>query len=172
MIKAQFTDNIAEVNGKIVRNVIATWPATRSHGCGSVSVFREFEDGKKQVRKLCYVPIGGYMIDDREPSTWCNPVLECRALSRGENVYGSYLTDSEVETIINEVPKEEIRHFNEQVPPEQPKFEQPKVEQPQPAYGQQQSWQERYQQQRPQYGQQQFDQQPGQMMQGYPYDGE
>lgn len=101
MIKAKFTDNIAEINGRIVRNVIATWPATRSHGRGSVSVFREFEDGKKQVRKLCYVPISGYMIDDREPSTWCNPVLECRALSRGDNVYGSYLTDSEVETIIN-----------------------------------------------------------------------
>lgn len=105
MIKAKFTDNIAEINGRIVRNVIATWPATRSHGRGSVSVFREFEDGKKQVRKLCYVPISGYMIDDREPSTWCKPVLECRALSRGENVYGSYLTDSEVETIINVHPE-------------------------------------------------------------------
>lgn len=100
MIKATFTDYISEYRGKIVRYVVATWPATRSHDRGSVTVYREFENGKKQVRKLCYIPISGYMIETREPNTWCVPIIECKALSEGYNVYGRDLTEEEKETIV------------------------------------------------------------------------
>lgn len=99
MIKATFTDYISKYRGKIVRYVVATWPATRSHDAGSITVFREFENGKKQVRRLCYHPIAGYMIDNSDSRWWCNAIMDCKALSNGDNVYGHDLSDEEIATI-------------------------------------------------------------------------
>lgn len=99
MIKATFTDYISKYRGKIVRYVVATWPATRSHKAGRTTVYREFENGKKQVRRLCYHPIAGYMVDESDLSSWTSAILECRALSDGYNVYGHALRDDEVAII-------------------------------------------------------------------------
>lgn len=101
MIKATFTDYISKCRGMVVRYVLATWPATRSHTAGSVTVYREFENGKKQVRKLCYRPISGYCIDPRDSDKWCSAIMECNAISNGYNVYGHALTDKEIETIVD-----------------------------------------------------------------------
>lgn len=99
MIKATFTDYISKCKGMVVRYVVATWPATRSHAAGRMTVYREFENGKKQVRRLCYHPIAGYMVDESDLSTWTSAILECRALSNGYNVYGHALRDEEVANI-------------------------------------------------------------------------
>lgn len=99
MIKASFTDYISKCKGMVVRYVVATWPATRSHAAGRMTVYREFENGKKQVRRLCFHPIAGYMVDERDLSSWTSAILECRALSDGYNVYGHALTDEEVASI-------------------------------------------------------------------------
>ena len=96
-----FTDYISKCRGMVVRYVLATWPATRSHTAGSVTVYREFENGKKQVRKLCYHPISGYCIDPRDSDKWCSAIMECNAISNGYNVYGHALTDKEIETIVD-----------------------------------------------------------------------
>ena len=60
MIKASFTDYISKCKEMVVRYVVATWPATRSHAAGRMTVYREFENGKKQVRRLCYHTIAGW----------------------------------------------------------------------------------------------------------------
>lgn len=99
MIKATFTDYISKYRGKIVRYVVATWPAARNHDAGSITVFREFENSKKQVRRLCFHPIAGYMIDNSDSRWWCNAIMDCNALSNGENVYGHALSDEEIATI-------------------------------------------------------------------------
>lgn len=99
MIKATFTDYISKYRGKIVRYVVATWPAARSHDAGRITVFREFENGKKQVRRLCFHPIAGYMIDNSDSRWWCNAIMDCNALSNGDNVYGHALSDEEIATI-------------------------------------------------------------------------
>ena len=101
MIKATFTDYISKCRGMVVRYVLATWPATRSHTAGSVTVYREFENGKKQVRKFCYQPISGYFIDPRDSDKWVSAIMECNAISNGYNVYGHALTDKEIETIVD-----------------------------------------------------------------------
>ena len=99
MVKATFTDYISKLGGKIVRYVVATWPSTRSHTAGQITVFREFENGKKQVRKLCYHPIAGYAVDISDSDKWCSPIMECRALSYGDNVYGHALSEKEIAAI-------------------------------------------------------------------------
>lgn len=99
MIKATFTDYISKLGGKIVRYVVATWPSTRSHTAGQITVFREFEDGKKQVRKLCFKPIAGYSVDISDSDKWCSPIMECKALSYGYNVYGHALSEKEIAAI-------------------------------------------------------------------------
>lgn len=84
MIKASFTDYISKCKGMVVRYVVASWPATRSHSAGRMTVYREFENGKKQVRRLCFHPIAGYMIDNSDSRWWCNAIMDCNALSDEE----------------------------------------------------------------------------------------
>ena len=97
MIRAEFTDYITAQDGRVVRYVEARWPATRSHKAGRTTVYREFENGKKQVRKLCFHPIAGYMVDEGDLSSWTSAILECRALSDGYNVYGHDLSEEETQ---------------------------------------------------------------------------
>ena len=62
-------------------------------------MFREFENGKKQVRRLCFHPLAGYMIDNSDSRWWCNAIMDCNALSNGDNVYGHALSGEEIATI-------------------------------------------------------------------------
>lgn len=101
MIKATFTDYISKCKGMVVRYVVATWPATRSHAAGRMTVYREFENGNKQVRRLCFHPIAGYMVDECDLSSWTSAIMECRAISNGYNVYGHEITDKEIATMVN-----------------------------------------------------------------------
>ena len=105
MIRAEFTDYITAQDGRVVRYVEARWPATRSHKAGRTTVYREFENGKKQVRKLCFHPIAGYMVDEGDLSSWTSAILECRALSDGYNVYGHDLSEEEIATITEAHPE-------------------------------------------------------------------
>ena len=105
MIKASFTDYISKCKGMVVRYVVATWPATRSHKAGRTTVYREFENGKKQVRRLCYHTIAGYMVDEHDARWWTSPIMECRSLSNGYNVCGHDLSEEEIATITEAHPE-------------------------------------------------------------------
>ena len=101
MIRATFTDYIASQDGKVVRYVLASWPATRTHGKGSVEVYYIDEDGKEKVRYLDYRPVCGYMVDlDFKDDTWYNISGSCRALRTGANIYSSPISEKETEAIL------------------------------------------------------------------------
>lgn len=106
MIRADFTDYIAAQDGKVVRYVVATWPATRTHDRGSVEVYKIDEDGNEKVRYLDYSPVCGYMVDlDFKNDAWYNISGSCKALRTGANVHPAWLNESEREAIIKVHPE-------------------------------------------------------------------
>lgn len=106
MIRADFTDYIAAQYGKVVRYVVATWPATRTHDKGSVEVYKIDEDGNEKVRYLEYIPVCGYMVDlDYRDGSWYKISWGCKALRTGANVRPAWLNESEREAIIKVHPE-------------------------------------------------------------------
>ena len=106
MIRATFTDYIASQDGKVVRYVLASWPATRTHDEGNVEVYCIDEDGKEKVRYLDYRPVCGYMVDlDFKDDTWYNISGSCRALRTGANVLSTPLSEEEKAAILKTHPE-------------------------------------------------------------------
>ena len=106
MIRATFTDYIASQDGKVVRYVLASWPATRTHDKGNVEVYCIDEDGKEKVRYLDYRPVCGYMVDlDFKDDTWYNISGSCRALRTGANVLSTPLSEEEKAAILKTHPE-------------------------------------------------------------------
>lgn len=89
MVRAQYHNHIRIENGHVVRYVCAVWPATRKREGGELDVYRIDDEGREEVRNLCYIPICGYMVDPPEkgykPYPWSVPGSNCRAF-REENV--------------------------------------------------------------------------------------
>lgn len=71
MVRVVFSDIIVKQNGKITRFVTATWNKTRTHGGGSMYVYRIDENGTEYVRdNLCFFCMGGYFVDLEGHKTW------------------------------------------------------------------------------------------------------
>lgn len=89
MVRAQYHNHIRIENGHVVRYVCAVWPATSKREGGELDVYRIDDEGREEVRNLCYIPICGYMVDAPEkgykPYPWSVPGLNCMAF-REENV--------------------------------------------------------------------------------------
>jgi len=89
MVRAQYRNHIRIENGHVVRYVCAVWPSTRKREGGELDVYRIDDEGREEVRNLCYIPICGYMVDPPEknckPYPWSVPGVICRAF-REENV--------------------------------------------------------------------------------------
>ena len=106
MIRASFSDYIAIKDGKVVRYVLASWPATRTHDRGNIEVYKIDEDGNEKVRYLDYRPISGYMVDlDFNDDTWYNISGCCKALRTGSNVHSMPLTEDETAYILKVHPE-------------------------------------------------------------------
>lgn len=81
MIRCNFTDRFEIEGNKLVRIVTAVWNGRRK-GSGCMDVFKEYVDGKCNVRNLAVSHYGlGYLVYNHEkPEEWDEPWLDCRAL--------------------------------------------------------------------------------------------
>ena len=95
MIRATYSDFITAEDGRIVRHVVASWGATRTHGNGELEVYRMDDEGHEKVRCLCFMPICGYMVEPAAPKEWFNPNINCGAFRNGDICYrtGGYSID-------------------------------------------------------------------------------
>lgn len=101
MIRASFTDYITAQCGKVVRYVLASWPATRTHSDGSIEVYRIDEDGKEEIRHLDYRPITGYLVDmDFEDDRWYNISGNCRAMRTGSICFSGQISKKEAADMV------------------------------------------------------------------------
>ena len=98
MVRAQYHNHIRIENGHVVRYVCAVWAATRKREGGELDVYRIDDEGREQVRNLCYIPICGYMVDTpakgEKPYPWSYPMSNCRSF-REDNC--SFFDDSATE---------------------------------------------------------------------------
>lgn len=112
MIKCIFQDRIEKIGSHIVRVVNARWKENRRTGRkeGDMDVFRQYDDGREEVRNICVSMLGGYYLYDTEPEEWVEPWIKLNALV--EDPYAeysnykifSYLSKSEYETIVETYP--------------------------------------------------------------------
>jgi hypothetical protein len=83
MVRAQYHNHIRIEDGHVVRYVCAVWPATRKREGGELDVYRIDDEGREEVRNLCYIPICGYMVDPPEkgykPYPWSVTYTSCKA---------------------------------------------------------------------------------------------
>ena len=95
MIRATYSDFITTEDGRIVRHVVASWGATRTHGEGELEVYRMDDEGHEKVRCLAFMPIGGYMVEPQAPREWAKPIMNCNAFRNGDICYrtGGYSID-------------------------------------------------------------------------------
>lgn len=78
--KVTYEDRIAVENGHIVRIVNASWPDRRRYKAGNVDVFRIDDEGKVNVKCLCFNYIGGYFVDtDDDMEEWDEPIISLNA---------------------------------------------------------------------------------------------
>ena len=101
MIRCTFTDYIVKQGKHIYRYVKATWPKTRTHDRGHVTVYRQREDGKEEVRHLAFAPMMGYAVfeDMSQDNEWAKPIMNCAALRTGMNVFSGCVTEEERESM-------------------------------------------------------------------------
>ena len=103
MIRATYSDFITAEDGRIVRHVVASWGATRTHGKGELEVYRMDDEGHEKVRCLCFMPICGYMVEPAAPKEWFNPNINCGAFRNGDICYrtwGYSIDDAERDRIL------------------------------------------------------------------------
>lgn len=106
MIRCIFEDRLQKIDGQIVRVVNASWCENRRKGikAGNMDVFREYEDGREEARgNLCYVYMGGYLLDDPEhPDKWDKPLMNCKAMKTAcvsANAIYTNIGHYEIETV-------------------------------------------------------------------------
>ena len=107
MIRATYSDFITAEDGRIVRHVVASWPATRTHAEGELEVYRMDDEGGEVVRCLCFMPIVGYMVEPSASREWFPPNINCGAFRNGEICYrtaGYSISERERERILDIYP--------------------------------------------------------------------
>lgn len=82
MIRAILEDRIGRIGHHIVRIVNASWNDNRRAGikAGNMDVYRQYDDGREEVRNLAVSAIGGYFLYDTNPDGWGKPWIDCKAL--------------------------------------------------------------------------------------------
>lgn len=82
MIRCIFEDRLEIIKGHVVRVVNASWSENRRRGIkeGRMDIFREYDDGREEVRNLAYSPMSGYLLYDTVPERWSKPCINVRAL--------------------------------------------------------------------------------------------
>ena len=83
MVRAQYHNHIRIENGHVVRFVYAVWPSTHKREGGTLDIYRIDDEGREQVRNLCFIPICGYMVDPpakgEKPYPWSYPMLNLKS---------------------------------------------------------------------------------------------
>lgn len=82
MIKCIFEDRLELMDRHIVRIVEAKWAGNRRRGIeeGQMDVFRQYDDGREEVRNLAFSSMGGYFLYDTAPESWSKPCIDVKAL--------------------------------------------------------------------------------------------
>ena len=82
MIRAILEDRIGRIGHKVVRIVNASWSGNKRSGikAGNMDVYRQYDDGREEVRNLAVSSMGGYFLYDTKPDSWGKPWIDCRAL--------------------------------------------------------------------------------------------
>lgn len=95
MIRCYFEDRIELEKGELVRIVTARWNC-KSHGSGSIDVFKQYDSGKELVRNLVYSRLGGYLLYDVNPEEWDELRIECNALKK---IFSTVIKKDECEMV-------------------------------------------------------------------------
>lgn len=82
MIRCIFQDRLEIIGRHVVRVVNARWNGSRRTGTkeGDMDVFRQYDDGREEVRNLAFSTMGGYFLYDTVPERWSKPCIDVRAL--------------------------------------------------------------------------------------------
>lgn len=82
MIRCIFQDRLEIIGKHVVRVVNARWNGSRRTGIkeGDMDVFRQYDDGREEVRNLAFSAMGGYFLYDTTPEEWGRPVIKVAAL--------------------------------------------------------------------------------------------
>lgn len=82
MIRCIFEDRLELIGGHVARVVNASWSENRRRGIkeGNMDIFREYDDGREEVRNLAYSCMGGYLLYDTVPERWSKPCINVLAL--------------------------------------------------------------------------------------------
>lgn len=82
MIRAILEDRIGRIGHNVVRIVNASWSGNKRSGikAGNMDVYRQYDDGREEVRNLAVSSMGGYFLYDTKPDSWGKPWIDCKAL--------------------------------------------------------------------------------------------
>lgn len=82
MIRCIFQDRLEIIGRHVVRVVNARWNGSRRTGIkeGDMDVFRQYDNGREEVRNLAFSTMGGYFLYDTTTEEWDNPVIKVAAL--------------------------------------------------------------------------------------------
>ena len=82
MIRAILGDRIGRIGHNVVRIVNASWSGNKRSGikAGNMDVYRQYDDGREEVRNLAISSMGGYFLYDTKPGSWGKPWIDCKAL--------------------------------------------------------------------------------------------
>ena len=82
MIRCIFQDRLEIIGRHVVRVVNARWNGSRRTGTKEVDmdVFRQYDDGREEVRNLAFSNMCGYLLYDTTPEEWGSPVIKVAAL--------------------------------------------------------------------------------------------
>lgn len=82
MIRAILEDRIGRIGHNVVRIVNASWSGNKRSGikAGNMDVYRQYDDGREEVRNLAVSSMGGYFLYNTKPDSWGKPWIDCRAL--------------------------------------------------------------------------------------------
>lgn len=82
MIRCFFEDRLELIDGHVARVVNARWSEKRRKGIkeGNIDIFREYDDGREEVRNLALSSMGGYFLYGTVPERWSEPCINLLAL--------------------------------------------------------------------------------------------
>ena len=82
MIRAILEDRIGRIGHNVVRIVNASWSGNKRSGikAGNMDVYRQYDDGREEVRNLAVSSMGGYFLYGTKPDSWGKPWIDCKSL--------------------------------------------------------------------------------------------
>ena len=82
MIRCIFQDRLEIIGRHVVRVVKARWNGNSRTGikAGNMDVYRQYDDGREEVRNLAVSSMGGYFLYGTKPDSWGKPWIDCKAL--------------------------------------------------------------------------------------------